>query len=236
MIRRLVKGVLRRVIADSPHIPSAPSTGRERPSRGQAPPPPSEQDRGAAPDEAPDGASEEEDDGSEVELSVEELLAWREEGRALVVLDIREPHELWSGAPEEGWLVPMNQIPPRLAELPRDRAVVVVCAAGVRSFGVAHYLREQGLADAWSLSEGFGALVSAGWPYHQPPSKAPLRLTQAVDLGRLTEDLRPEGVERGTVQRLREVEGTLCCDVLVALPDGGARLLRDLPVSELRPA
>lgn len=229
MIRRLVKGVLRRIVAEAPHIPSAPPTGRERPSRGQAPPPDASSDPGEA-----EGA--EESDGSEVELATETLQAWQAEGKQPLVIDIREPHELWSGAPEGGWLLPMNQVPGRLGELPRDRPLVVVCAAGVRSFGVAHYLREQGLSDAWSLSEGFGGLVSAGWPYHQPPTKAPLRLTQAVSLTALPPELRPEGAEAGTVQRLHEVEGELRCDVLVPVQGGGARMLEGLPAAALRPA
>jgi rhodanese-related sulfurtransferase len=38
----------------------------------------------------------------------------------------------------------MNSVPGRLAELPKEQPIVVLCAHGSRSFGVTHYLREQG--------------------------------------------------------------------------------------------
>jgi rhodanese-related sulfurtransferase len=44
----------------------------------------------------------------------------------------------------------MDQVPRRLDELPRDRPILVVCAAGVRSRMVAAFLRAQGL-DAHNL-------------------------------------------------------------------------------------
>ena len=111
---------------------------------------------------------------------------------------------------------------------------MVVCAAGMRSFGVAHYLREQGISDAWSLAEGFGGMVSAGHAYHQPPAKGSLRLTQRV---RLPAGLDlPEGAEIGTVQRISQTESGLRCQVQVALPGGGMRWLEDLPAEELQPA
>jgi hypothetical protein len=51
----------------------------------------------------------------------------------------------------------MDLVPALLPELPRDRRIVVVCAAGVRSHGVATWLRLQG-RDAVSFAPGAGAL------------------------------------------------------------------------------
>ena len=84
------------------------------------------------------------------------------------ILDIREPHETRHGTVEGAVLIPMNDVPDRLAELPTDPLIAVVCAAGMRSFGVAHYLREQGYAEAWSVPEGVGGLAEAGLPWVQP--------------------------------------------------------------------
>ncbi len=220
MIRRLARRALKRLVADSPHIPSAPSSGRTRPTQGQAPPP-----------EAP-GPEDQEDEVEEPEVEVHaaELSAWLADGKDPLIVDIREPHELWSGAPEGGLLMPMNQVPGRIGELPRDRPVVVVCAAGMRSFGVAHYLREQGIDDAGSLVEGFGGLVAQGFAYHQPPTKAPLRLTQQINLPASLRSELPEGCTTGTVQRLDNVDGTLLCDLQVPLPAGGMEWLRGIPV------
>jgi rhodanese-related sulfurtransferase len=72
------------------------------------------------------------------------------------LLDVREPGELAWGTDVAARTIPMDLVPHHLADLPRDRRIVVVCAAGARSFGVAHWLREQGF-DAWSLAPGIGA-------------------------------------------------------------------------------
>ena len=70
-----------------------------------------------------------------------------------LLLDVREQFE-WSQVRVPGALhIPMNSVPDRLAELPRSRPIVVFCAHGSRSYGVAHYLRQQGF-DAANLQGG----------------------------------------------------------------------------------
>lgn len=85
------------------------------------------------------------------------------------VLDIREPFE-WRQVRMPGALhIPMNSIPDRLDDLPRDRPIAVMCAHGNRSYGVTAYLREQGF-DAHNLTGGItrwrieGGEVEAGAP------------------------------------------------------------------------
>ena len=86
----------------------------------------------------------------------------------LVLVDIREPREVAHGYAKGAILIPMNQVPSRLAEIPKDKRVIVYCAAGARSFGVTGYLREQGYADSWSLIGGLGAYASAGGEVVRP--------------------------------------------------------------------
>jgi len=220
VIRRLAKSALRWLVADAPHIPSAPSTARKRPTKGQAPAPVTEP------------TEEEEDEALEVDSA--EVRDWVARGRDPLLLDIREPHELWSGAPVGGLLIPMNQIPHRLAAIPTDRPVVVICAAGVRSYGVAHYLREQGLPDAWSLSDGFGGLVEAGHPYHQPPSKAPVRLTQELTLNAAFQQDHSVSAKTATVQRIQPTEsGSWRVDVHLIDPERGPQRIDNVDLSEV---
>ncbi len=110
------------------------------------------------PEEPPSPAAEEAPaiDMEHLEVDGPGALEWVQEGALL--LDIREPHEIISGHATAAFLLPMNQVPHRTAELPHDRKIVVYCAAEARSFGVAGYLREQGISAAYSLSSGFG-----GW-------------------------------------------------------------------------
>lgn len=90
-----------------------------------------------------------------------------------LLLDIREPGELASGVAEGAMLLPMDLVPHHLDELPHDRPITIYCAAGSRSFGVAHWLREQGFAQAWSLSGGVGVFHAVNVPVRPPPGMVP---------------------------------------------------------------
>ncbi len=82
------------------------------------------------------------------------------------LLDIREPGELAQGVAHGALCVPMDAVPHALERLRAVGPVTVYCAAGARSFGVAHWLREQGV-EAWSLVGGLGA-VRAEHPVAAP--------------------------------------------------------------------
>jgi rhodanese-related sulfurtransferase len=97
------------------------------------------------------------------EISVDELLAQRANGNAadLLLLDCREPWE-WRQVRIPGSLhIPMNETPFRLDELDRNRAIIVVCAHGNRSYGVAGYLLQHGF-HASSLRGGIAAWQARG--------------------------------------------------------------------------
>ncbi len=97
------------------------------------------------------------------EINVDELLAQRANGNAadLLLLDCREPWE-WRQVRIPGSLhIPMNETPFRLHELDKDRAIIVVCAHGNRSYGVAGYLIQNGFR-ASSLRGGIVAWQARG--------------------------------------------------------------------------
>jgi rhodanese-related sulfurtransferase len=85
------------------------------------------------------------------------------EGKPLL-LDVRQPQEVAAEGIIEGSLhIPMNELPARVAELPRDREIVAVCKRGQRSYNVAAWLKQQGY-DALSLAGGLDAWRAAGLP------------------------------------------------------------------------
>ncbi|WP_250448278.1 rhodanese-like domain-containing protein, partial [Actinotalea sp. C106] len=57
--------------------------------------------------------------------------------------------------------VPLDRLAREMPRLPRDRAVLVMCASGMRSRGAAAQLRAAGYR-ATSLSGGIGAWRAAG--------------------------------------------------------------------------
>ena len=76
-----------------------------------------------------------------------------------LLLDCREPEEFAIARIEGARLIPMGEIPLRLAELDpwRDKPIVVHCNHGVRSLRVARFLREKGFAQACSMRGGIDA-------------------------------------------------------------------------------
>jgi rhodanese-related sulfurtransferase len=100
-----------------------------------------------------------------------ELNAWLQSQPAgAVVLDVREPWELQTAsvpadAAFELLAIPMNEIPARLAEVPRDRPLAVLCHHGGRSLRVAGFLAQQGYTDVANIAGGIHA-----WAQERDPS------------------------------------------------------------------
>ena len=93
-----------------------------------------------------------------LEVPPEEVRARLRDGPAApALLDIREPWEREQARIEPSLFIPMEEIPDRLAELPRDRPLVVYCHHGLRSYVVADYLERQGFSPVASLRGGIDA-------------------------------------------------------------------------------
>ncbi len=77
-----------------------------------------------------------------------------ESGREPILLDVREAWELEIAHVDEAVHIPMGEVPARLAELERDRDIVVLCRSGGRSAQVAGFLEQQGFKTVWNLTGG----------------------------------------------------------------------------------
>ena len=97
-----------------------------------------------------------------VEIETEQLREWLGDGEPLM-FGIREPTNCSRGS-QRARFDSDERCPQSVDELPEKSARLVGCAAGARSFGVTHWLREQGWTDAWSLVSGFSGTVDAGVP------------------------------------------------------------------------
>lgn len=75
-----------------------------------------------------------------------------------VVLDVREADELEHYALERIQWIPMNTIPDRLSELPKDKQLYVVCAHGMRSARVCQYLQANGYERVTNVDGGMAAV------------------------------------------------------------------------------
>ena len=87
------------------------------------------------------------------QISVKDLKARRDAGEDVFLLDVREPYE-YQIAQIGGTLIPQNDVPNRLAEIPRDREIVVQCRSGARSQRIAELLKQAGYRDVVNLAGG----------------------------------------------------------------------------------
>lgn len=94
-----------------------------------------------------------------LQLSVDEAAALLRDGMC-ILLDVREPWEVAVAAVAGALEVPLGDLPRRIADLPDDLPILVMCHHGMRSMQATMWLRAQGLAqvsnvaggiDAWSL-------------------------------------------------------------------------------------
>ena len=87
------------------------------------------------------------------QISVKEFKARRDAGEDVYLLDVREPYE-YQIAQIGGTLIPQNDVPNRLAEVPRDREIVVHCRSGARSQRIAEFLKQSGYTQVANLAGG----------------------------------------------------------------------------------
>ena len=79
------------------------------------------------------------------------------------LLDVREPDEWRVGHIPGSVHIPMSELPDRLAEVPGDQSIVVICRVGGRSAQVTGWLNAQGY-DAANLDGGLLDWTAAGRP------------------------------------------------------------------------
>jgi rhodanese-related sulfurtransferase len=195
-IRKNLKGLANRLLGRSSHDNSAPSPSAEK----------QRQTATAPARELVLETEDAEDDSVDVEVDSALVADWINEGRDLLFVDIREVVEMQRGHVDGAHLLPMSEIQERVDELPSGRDLIVYCAAGARSYGVAHYLREQGRL-SFSLVGGMGSWLALGGEQVVPPRDSPFR---PVDLVRLTDAAAARlgrGATSGTIQEIRQTDG-----------------------------
>ncbi|MDQ3553295.1 MAG: rhodanese-like domain-containing protein [Chloroflexota bacterium] len=90
-------------------------------------------------------------------------LAGPDEPRPLLV-DVRERDEFTALRVEGAVLMPLSSFADTYEQLPRDRPLLMMCAAGKRSLAAADHLTRQGFADVTNVTGGITAWRAAGLP------------------------------------------------------------------------
>jgi rhodanese-related sulfurtransferase len=97
------------------------------------------------------------------EIDSESLRARLADGEGLLLVDIRTPAEVAQGAIPGARHIPMHLLPVRADELPKDKALVLYCRSGARSYHACQYLAQQGFANALNLRGGIIAWARHGF-------------------------------------------------------------------------
>ncbi len=93
----------------------------------------------------------------------------REAQPAPLVIDVREPNEFAAVRLDDVALVPMSEFAVRWADLPRDRPLLVMCAAGGRSAAATAHLLRNGYTDVANVAGGITEWERAGLPVRRGP-------------------------------------------------------------------
>jgi rhodanese-related sulfurtransferase len=102
----------------------------------------------------------------DVEVTPEQAQRALSDGSALVV-DVREDYEWEAGHADGARHLELERLASSAGTIERERPVVFVCRAGVRSAMAAHAFRQAGF-DAWSMHGGMEAWAAEGRPLVPP--------------------------------------------------------------------
>jgi rhodanese-related sulfurtransferase len=100
------------------------------------------------------------------QISVHDLAAKLAAAEPVYLIDVRQPWEHATAALPESVLLPLHELPGRIAEIqpPKGALVVVYCHHGIRSLSGAAFLEQAGVKPIASLAGGIDA-----WSLHVDP-------------------------------------------------------------------
>lgn len=93
----------------------------------------------------------------------------REDPARPILLDVREMNEFVDVRAPGAMLLPTSALAARIAEVPPDRPLLIVCRTGVRSAAVTGFLARSGRPDVFNVTGGMEAWERAGLPIKHGP-------------------------------------------------------------------
>jgi rhodanese-related sulfurtransferase len=111
-------------------------------------------------------------DGELAPLSQDAYLALAKSGEQAFVLDVRAPEEFVTGHVPGAVNIPYDQVAARLAEVPKDKDVVLYCRSGRRAGMAAEALAANGYTRLKHLEGDMTAWIERGRPVETPKDAA----------------------------------------------------------------
>jgi rhodanese-related sulfurtransferase len=87
-----------------------------------------------------------------------------EKNKNIFLLDVRTPQENSQGKLPGTVLIPIGELERRIAEVPKNRTVIVYCAVGSRSKPAAEFIAQRGYKDVYNMTDGIVGWYRNGFP------------------------------------------------------------------------
>ncbi len=98
------------------------------------------------------------------EISVDEAIKMLKGDENVILLDVRTQQEYYTEHVKGSRWIPLDQIPYRLKELDKKKAVFACfCRAGNRSFKACEFLKDSGFEELFNVKGGIEAWKKAGY-------------------------------------------------------------------------
>ncbi|MEW8024141.1 MAG: rhodanese-like domain-containing protein [Candidatus Thiodiazotropha sp.] len=97
------------------------------------------------------------------EIDAHDLQARINEDDDFLLLDIRSAGEIAQGVLPDAEHLPMHLIPLKISDLPKDKAIILYCHSGARSYHACAYLAQQGFQNAVNLRGGILGWARSGF-------------------------------------------------------------------------
>ncbi len=99
-------------------------------------------------------------------VSVKEAKEILDKDKNAVVVDVRRPDEWRAGHVTGALHIPVDEVPGRVEELPKDKKRLFICAAGARSALAAEYAAAMGLDGEllYNIEEGTPTWIAHKYP------------------------------------------------------------------------
>jgi rhodanese-related sulfurtransferase len=98
------------------------------------------------------------------DITAKEAKALMEKNKNVFLLDVRTPQENSQGKLPGTVLIPINEIERRIAEVPKNKTIMVYCAVGSRSKPVAEFLSRSGYREVYNMTDGIVGWYRSGFP------------------------------------------------------------------------
>ena len=91
-----------------------------------------------------------------------------DKAKAVFVLDVRTEEEYKEVHIKDAHLIPIKELEQNIDKIPKDKKVVVHCAAGKRSARACEMLKDKGLKELYNLEGGINKWQAEGYPVEKP--------------------------------------------------------------------